>query len=368
MAIEKGDFIKVSYTGKFDGETIFDTTHEEVAKSNNMYNDRGMYGGDVVIVGARHIIIGLDDDFVGKDVGYTGSVEIPPEKAYGGHDIKLVESISIAKFKDRNVYEGLEVEINGKKGIVIKVIGRRVRVDMNNLLAGKTVTYEYTIEKVLKDGVEKIQGLFALYTGLKNPEVDINDGIATIITPVMLSYNQRWLMSKSRAANEILENVGVKEVRYVEKYPEAPIEAETKAEESEDTKSGEMNKSNLYEYLISIVKNGSNIEDIKIEYGQVMKHFDENKIVFPLIPILNEICDENAKKSEPFLPAIVVSKKSHIPGKGFFENWMRPPYRDYNGPAEGPEAQKVYEEELERVFNYWHGGATESEETKSDEE
>ena len=239
LAIEKGDFIKVSYTGKFDGEKVFDTTNEELAKENDIYNDRGMYGGDVVIVGAGHTIVGLDEDFVGKDVGYSGSVEVSPEKGFGEHDPKLVESVSITKFKDRQAYEGLEVEINGKRGVVTKVIGRRVRVDMNHPLAGKPVIYEYTIEKVLEDKVEKIQGLFSLYTGLQDLDVDVSDSTATIITPASLSYNQRWLMSKARIATEIIENVGVEEVLYVEKYPMAPmVEAET-AEESEDTESSE---------------------------------------------------------------------------------------------------------------------------------
>ena len=240
LAIEKGDFIKVSYTGKFDDEKVFDTTNEELAKESSIYNDRGMYGGDVVIVGAGHTIVGLDEDFVGKDVGYSGSVEIPAEKAFGEHNPKLVESVSITKFKDRQAYEGLEVEINGQKGVVTKVIGRRVRVDMNHPLAGKTVTYEYNIEKLLDDEVEKIQGLFSLYTGLQDLDVEVSNGTATIITPAMLSYNQRWLMSKGRVATEIIENAGVEEVLYVEKYPEAPmIEESTEAEESEDTESSE---------------------------------------------------------------------------------------------------------------------------------
>ncbi len=240
LAIEKGDFIKVSYTGKFNDEKIFDTTDEEVAKTNDIYTDRGIYGGDVVIVGAGHTIVGLDEDFVGKDVGYSGTVEIPPEKGFGEHNLKLVESVSITKFKDRKVYEGLEVEVNGQRGVVTKVIGRRVRVDMNHPLAGKTVIYEYNIEKLLDDEVEKIQGLFSLYTGLQDLDVEVSNGTATIITPAMLSYNQRWLMSKSRVATEIIENVGVEEVLYVEKYPEAPmIEESTEDVESEETESSE---------------------------------------------------------------------------------------------------------------------------------
>ncbi|MGP8322086.1 MAG: FKBP-type peptidyl-prolyl cis-trans isomerase [Methanosarcinaceae archaeon] len=240
LAIENGDFIKVSYTGTYDGENVFDTTYEELAKKNECFNNRGLYGGDVVIVGAGHSIVGLDEDFVGKELGYSGKVEIPPEKGFGKHDLKLVESISITKFKDRKAYEGMNVEISGKNGVVIKVIGRKVRVDMNHPLAGKNVTYSYTIEKILEDDIEKIKGLFALYTGLKDLDVYVNNGIATIFTPVALSYNQRWLMSKSRIADEILKNTEVKEVQYVEKYSEHPTnDAATEGEGSEDTTSDE---------------------------------------------------------------------------------------------------------------------------------
>jgi len=82
MTIEKGDFIRVSYSGKTDEGRVFDTTEEDVAKANSIYNEKGKYGGDVVIVGAKHTVAGLDEDFVGKEVGYTGSVTIPPEKAF----------------------------------------------------------------------------------------------------------------------------------------------------------------------------------------------------------------------------------------------------------------------------------------------
>ncbi|MBN1134680.1 MAG: FKBP-type peptidyl-prolyl cis-trans isomerase [Methanosarcinaceae archaeon] len=230
MAIEKGDFIKLQYTGKFDENTVFDTTNEELAKEKEIHNPRGMYGGDVVIVGLGHTIAGLDEDLVGKEVGYTGTVEIPPEKGFGSHDPKMVESISISKFQDRRAYPGMEIEINGRRGVVTTVIGRRARVDFNHPLAGKSVTYEYTIEQKLEDNAEKIKGLLALYTGIPDLMVEINDKKASIIIPPALTFNQRWLMSKGRIANEILANIDIDEIAYVEKYPEAPL-PEVEAEE-----------------------------------------------------------------------------------------------------------------------------------------
>lgn len=249
MAIEKGDFIKIAYTGRFEDGQIFDTTSEEIAKENGTFNPRGMYGGDVVIVGSGHTIKGLDEDFIGKEVGYSGSLEIPPEKAFGAHNPALVESISITKIaaqlKDTRPYPGMEIEVDGRKGVVQKIIGRRLRVDFNHSLAGRTVTYEYTIEKKLDEPMEKAKGLLALYTGASELDLEITSDLIRIIVPIEFSFNQRWLISKGRIAHELLENLGIPNLEFVEKYPfvtkksaeeadEEPVVSEENKEDSEE--------------------------------------------------------------------------------------------------------------------------------------
>jgi FKBP-type peptidyl-prolyl cis-trans isomerase SlyD len=234
MAIQKGDFIKLNYTGKFEDGRVFDTTDEDLAKKEDIFNPRGLYGGDVVIVGAGHTIEGLDEDLEGKEVGYSGTIVIPPEKAFGPSNPKLVETISITKLKDRNAHPGLAVEVDGRRGIVTRVIGRRVTVDFNSPLAGKTVTYEYTIEKVLETDIEKIQGLLALYTGLRDLEIETADGVAKIYIPTGLTFNQRWLMAKNRVASELFKYAGFKEVQFIEKVT-AESEAEVPAEPGAET-------------------------------------------------------------------------------------------------------------------------------------
>ncbi|MCS3924592.1 peptidylprolyl isomerase [Methanosalsum natronophilum] len=229
MNVETGDFVKISYTGKFDEDQIFDTTDEEIAKEYDIYNPRGMYGGDVIIVGAGHTIQGLDEELDGKDVGYSGEVVIPPEKAFGEHDPKKVESYSLSKFKNKNAQPGMQVEIEGKRGIVTQVIGRRARVDFNHPLAGKEVTYEYKIESKLEEPDEKIKGILGLYTGIPEIEVEIDGNTARIVTPPEITFNQRWLMSKARVAEEILEHTELGNIEYVERYSK-----EEKLDEAED--------------------------------------------------------------------------------------------------------------------------------------
>ncbi len=215
MSIQKGNFIKISYTGKND-DRIFDTTDEEVAKANDIYNEKGKYGGDIIIVGSGHTVAGLDEDLIGKDAGYKGSVTIPPEKAFGQRNPELIESVPITKFKDRPQV-GMPVQVDGRAGIVIRVIGRMAQVDFNRFLAGQTVTYDYEIKEIIEDTESKIKGLLGLYIG-KDFSIKINDGIVTVDIEPELTFNQRWLMSKKQIANEIINNTEIKEVLYVERY------------------------------------------------------------------------------------------------------------------------------------------------------
>ncbi len=226
MSIQKGDFIRVSYTGKTaDDSRVFDTTDEEVAKANKIFNEKGKYGGDVIIVGAGHTIAGLDEDFTGKDVGYKGSVKVPPEKAFGVRNPELIESIPITKFKERPQLETM-VEVDGRQGIVIRVIGRIVQVDFNRFLAGQTVIYDYEIKEKIEDIGGKVKGLLGLYIG-KDFSIQVNDSTATVEIEPALTYNQRWLMSKRQIAREIIENTDIKEIVYLERYNKDVLEPKT---------------------------------------------------------------------------------------------------------------------------------------------
>ncbi|WP_094228501.1 FKBP-type peptidyl-prolyl cis-trans isomerase [Methanolobus psychrotolerans] len=235
MAIEKGDFIKINYTGRFNEGQIFDTTDEQLAKDNGIFNPRGVYGGDIVIVGSGHTIRGLDEDFVGKEVGYSGSIALPPEKAFGPHNPALVETVSITKlteqFKDQRPYQGMPVEINGRRGVIAQIIGRRVRVDLNHALAGKEVEYEYTIVDKIEDKVAKAQGLLSLYTGMPEIEVEVTDDLIRVHTPIELGFNQRWLVSKMTIASELISKLDIPKLEYVETHPYVPPTAEVEAAE-----------------------------------------------------------------------------------------------------------------------------------------
>ena len=117
-----------------------------------------------------------------------------------------------------------------------------------------------------------------------------------------------------------------------------------------------MDRDKLYDYLVNIVNNSSKIEDTKIEYKDVLRHFNRDTKSLPLLfTRLTEICRYNHERNVPLISAIVVNEEPPIPGKGFFDNCMHK-YRGYLGSSKGQEAQKIHEDELIRVFNYWNNG------------
>ena len=80
MAIKEGDFIKLSYTGTVNG-AVFDTTDEETAKTADIHSPNAVYGPVTICVGQKHVIVGLDEELVGKKVGASGEITVPPGKS-----------------------------------------------------------------------------------------------------------------------------------------------------------------------------------------------------------------------------------------------------------------------------------------------
>ncbi len=134
--ISDGDFIRLSYTAKLEDGTIVDTTDEEVAKEHGIYNENARYGDIYIVVGKGHVLPGLEEDIKGKEVGYKGTVEIPPEKAFGEYNPDFKDTFSINRFKERPEV-GQRVRIGDRIGTVERIVGRRVIVDFNHPLAGK---------------------------------------------------------------------------------------------------------------------------------------------------------------------------------------------------------------------------------------
>ncbi|SEV91996.1 FKBP-type peptidyl-prolyl cis-trans isomerase SlyD [Thermococcus thioreducens] len=170
MKVQKGDVIRLHYTGKVKetGE-IFDTTFEDVAKEAGIYSEKGIYGPVPIAVGAGHVLKGLDEQLEGLEVGKKYEIIVPPEKGFGKRDPKLIKTFTLGQFRRQGIYPfpGMPVEIETEsgrklKGKVLTVSGGRVRVDFNHPYAGKHLVYEVEIVEKIEDPIEKVKALIEL--------------------------------------------------------------------------------------------------------------------------------------------------------------------------------------------------------------
>ncbi len=241
--ISDGDFIRLSYTAKLEDGTVVDTTDEEVAKEHDIFNENARYGDIYLVVGKGHVLPGLEEDIKGKEVGYKGTVEVPPEKAFGEYNPELKDTFSVNRFKERPEV-GQRVRIGDKLGTVERIVGRRVIVDFNHPLAGKKIIFEYEIKEKLEKPEDKIKALFVIHTGIDAKDVKIEDGKAVVEVSSDVYLNQVFLIGRYRAVKEIFEATDVDEIEIVEKFErehellklgeEIKKESEESSEESEE--------------------------------------------------------------------------------------------------------------------------------------
>lgn len=217
MAIKEGDFIKLSYSGSV-GTNIFDTTDEAEAKTAGIHSPNAIYGPVTICVGQKHVILGLDEEIVGKDTGSKGTVIVTPEKAFGDRDPKKIQSFPKNQFKEKPV-RGMTVKIDEQgEGTVVDVIGTKVVVDFNPPLAGQTLTYQYAIEEKVEDPLEQLKGLVRLYAG-RDLEITMDNNKAVVILPPGINYDRRWLLWRGRIIHEGFELIsGTSEITFVETY------------------------------------------------------------------------------------------------------------------------------------------------------
>ncbi len=208
-SISKGDFLLIDYIGRIkDTGQIFVLTNEEVAKEEKMHRDDGVYGPELVVVGERWVVEGLDDALLTLKIGEQDAiVEIPPEKAFGGRDPSRVKTIPIREFRKRDLkpQAGMTFRYKGSLATVQSASGGRVRLDLNHPLAGKVLSYEVTVLKKIEDMTEKIKELMKrrISTLSEAIEIDVQEDKVSIKIPKEFFFTEGLQFAKSGIAGDI---------------------------------------------------------------------------------------------------------------------------------------------------------------------
>ena len=155
--LQKNDFVELEYIGKVKDGNIFDTNIKEEAKKIQLEIETRPL---IICLGQNFILQAIDEFLIGKEIGkYT--LELSPEKAFGLRNTKLIKTMPIKIFLEKQVYPqpGMMFEFDNVIGRISAVSGGRVIVDFNHPLSNKTVVYELNIKKLITDEKEKVEAL-----------------------------------------------------------------------------------------------------------------------------------------------------------------------------------------------------------------
>jgi peptidylprolyl isomerase len=136
-----GDTVQINYTGKLSDGTVFDTS----------------VGGSPLEfkLGAATVIPGFEKAVLGMKVGEKKTVTIPVNEAYGPPQDDMIMEIPRDQLSKELVpVVGQHLQSTNKDGTtivvkVIKVTDTTITVDANHPLAGKDLTFELELVKIL---------------------------------------------------------------------------------------------------------------------------------------------------------------------------------------------------------------------------
>jgi peptidylprolyl isomerase len=244
MALQKGDFILITYTAKVkETNEVFDTTVEETSKKEHLHKEGEIYEPKLVVIGEGWVLKALDESLITMEIGKTQTVEIPPDKAFGPRDPEKVKRVPLKQLLAKDVHNpaiGMRIDYNGKMATIRSVGAGRVLIDFNPPLAGKTLVYEVTVDKKLEASEEKIVALihrripvveaekFAFTTQKKTLTVDM---------PEETFYVEGIQIAKRGIAMDLQKFLPIfTEIKFVETFQSEPkLEAgqEPKAEQKQ---------------------------------------------------------------------------------------------------------------------------------------
>jgi FKBP-type peptidyl-prolyl cis-trans isomerase SlyD len=214
-------FVKISYTGRIKDGAVYDTTDIETAKKENIFDEKRLYRPVPVIIGAGHVLKGLDDALKDMKAGEEKELELTPENAYGIRDPNLIRLVPMKAFKDQKMMPvpGMVIELDGRPARIQTVSGGRVRVDFNSELAGKTVSYKIKLEEEAKTEKQKIDLLIerSFYT-TEGFETKITEKSIEVSIPEKSQRDRSLLVRKASFVSEVYRFTDIENVTFTETW------------------------------------------------------------------------------------------------------------------------------------------------------
>ncbi len=216
LIVEKHDFVELDYTGKLTDWKIFDTTREKVAKEANIFSEKMKYESAKICVGDQQLLQGVDEALPGKEVGKTYTLTLSPEQAFGKRDVKKIKMVPASTFMEHKVqpFPGLQIDVDGEIGTILRVAGGRIMVNFNHPLAGREVVYEVHLLKKITEPKEQAAAYVHRVLGVPEEQiaVEVSEGKLTLSLPFDFPAQLSDAFAK-----KLVELLKVKEVEFRKK-------------------------------------------------------------------------------------------------------------------------------------------------------
>ncbi|MCY3412797.1 MAG: peptidylprolyl isomerase [Candidatus Heimdallarchaeota archaeon] len=152
MTITETSKVEVNYIGTLNDGTIFDTSIEEVARENNLFNEQREYAPLSVEMGKGQVIPGFENALLGMKSGEKKTVKIESKDAYGDRNEELIIEVPDDSFKQNNLEPQIGMVLQTSQGMAV-VVGvneeaNKVTMDFNHPMAGNDLTFELEVVKI----------------------------------------------------------------------------------------------------------------------------------------------------------------------------------------------------------------------------
>lgn len=232
MPIKAGDFILLNYVCKVkESGEIVDTTLEAKAKEAKLHGEGDTYEPYFLVLGeeswSKRIPKGLHEGLVGQEVGNPVTLELSPDKGFGQRDPSKIKLTPLRRLTDRgiNPAPGMHVELDGKVAHIRSVGAGRVQLDYNEPLAGKTLIYEATVEKLIETREDKIKAI--LHKSMRGVPLEkfifkISEKELIVDIPEEAFFLEGLALDKSRVVTDLQKYVQeIEKISFVESFTKA---------------------------------------------------------------------------------------------------------------------------------------------------
>lgn len=178
--IKDGDFVEIEYDAYIVASNkLFDTTNPKIARENGL---KGDVEPQKLIIGAGHVIRGLEEELIKHNIKDSFEIEITSEKAFGSRNPLLIKLMPVNDFRKKNMkpFPGLTLDFGGMHGTILSVSGGRVRIDFNHPLAGRSVKYLVKVNRKIDELKEQIETILGIRLNSKDSKIEIKDKKAEI--------------------------------------------------------------------------------------------------------------------------------------------------------------------------------------------